>query len=345
MNASALQQAAEMAAQKSMDPISQLRGFELIDCAVRSDTHFYFLATHVYELGAKRSPDASSMHEAIRIAVHFGDRVADKRWAFRTVRHIERMHCAVAASPLPHLVAVSDDGQVYALGSQLNAMELRIPGHRDGPLRGAVRQVISIAGQVHIIQGNRGVCRRTGVNGWESICASLPVAPRWQQRDQAGFNCAAGISPDNLYAGGDGGDLWHFDGMNWTEQKLPIDRAQGLPGGFNIVAMCCVDAGSVYVACRNGCLYRGHGSTWQQLSGAAIGNIGPSIRRMVAYQGRVWATSGAAMWIAGARGLEQFALPEGIHPGELLAANDSVQLTAGGGSAACFDGQRWQKIL
>lgn len=76
-----------------------------------------------------------------------------------------------------------------------------------------------------------------------------------------------------------------------------------------------------------------------------MGSIGPSIRRMVAYQGRVWATSAAALWIIGERGLEPFALPEGIPSGELLAANANVLLVAGGRHAAYFDGVRWERIL
>lgn len=345
MNALGIRSAGEKNPGNMIDAKAQLWGFEFIDCAVRSDTHFYLLATHLYELDARPSSDAGEMREAVRIAVHFTDRVAEKRWGFRTVRHIERMRCAVAMAPLPHLVAVSDDGHVYALGSLLNGMESSIPGHRDGPLRGVVRDLISIGGQVHVIQGNRGLCKRTGLNEWESICATLPVPRVWQERDAAGFNCAAGVSPESIYAGGDHGDLWHYDGTHWTQQELPINLDQGLAGGYNIVAMCCVDAGSVYVACRNGTLFLGHGKTWRTLSGLSTGTIGPTIKRMVACQGRVWATSAGALWAVDPHGLAPIDLPEYIEAGEFLAANDNVLLMAGRKHAAYFDGVRWQKIL
>lgn len=324
----------------SNDPQFMLKDFVIKDCAVRSSAHFYFVASF-----AGRGDGEVKPNEATRVAVHFPCKSPEKRWAFRTIRHVETMYCAVAHGESPHMVGVSDDGQVFALGSGLSDMEQRIPSHRQGPLRGVVRDVIDVAGKVYVIQGSRGICKRTGVNGWESLCTDLPVSNRWEERDEQGFNCAAGTGPDNLYAGGDNGDLWHFDGRTWTEQKLPIDLGRGLHGGFNITAMCCVEAGSVYVACRNGDLYLGHGTAWRQLSGMTIGLIGPAIKDMVVYRGTVWATSGAGLWVVAENGLEPVVLPEGIMPGDILDANDTTLLLAGSRSAAWFDGARWQRIL
>ncbi len=327
------------------DPVEQLRGFEISDCAVRSDTHFYLLAEHVYELGSGSASAEGALREAIRIAVFFPDREPARRWAFRTLRHIDVMRCAVAESPMPQLVAVAMDGQVFVAGSGYSAFEERIHEHRDGPLRGAVRDVFSIDGQVYVVQGNRGVCRRSGLDSWESLCAGLPVPRGSRERDEIGFSCATGVRHDSIYAGGARGDLWRFDGSVWTEQKLPFHRDTGLDPGFDIVALCCVDPGSVYVACRNGNIHLGTDSRWQTLSAPSIGRIGPRIKSMVAYQGRVWATSGSGFWIFSKEGVEQVVLPEGIRPGDSLAARGKVLLMAGRSGAAYFDGARWHRIL
>jgi hypothetical protein len=151
----------------------KLRHFEIVDCAVRSAEHFYLMASHVYQLdedvddpdaepAAAPDPDAH-LREAIRVAVYFPTRPDDEKWAFRTLRHIEFMKCAVAETPSPQLIGVSLDGQVYALGSGVSGFEARIEENKLGPLRGSVRQVLTIDGAVHAVQGNRGLCRRVGV--------------------------------------------------------------------------------------------------------------------------------------------------------------------------------------
>lgn len=322
------------------DPKEMLKSFEIVDCAVRSDEHFYLVASHVYETdddddNEQASPVGEKFVDAIRIAVFFPHRQGEKRWAFRTIRNIEFMKCAVAETPAFQLVSVSIDGQVFVLGGGTSSFEARIPEHKDGPLRGSVRDVLCVDGMVYAVQGNRGLCRRTGPNRWESLCAGLTVSNSWQRRDDDGFNCAAATSASNVYAGGGNGDLWHFDGSSWTNLHFPSNVI--------IESMCCAGERDVYVGCQNGIVYRGHRDAWKKIS---EGNLTLPYKSMVAYQGKVWCSSDYGIWVITGDHVEKADLPSEIYvKAGVLAAKGNILLTAGTNGAAYYDGSRWHEFL
>lgn len=329
-----------------MTPESQqkLRHFKIVDCAVRSARHFYLMASHIHQLDddcddpdgeMAAAPDPETdLREAIRVAVYFPDEPDEEKWAFRTLRNIEFMHCAVATTPVEQLIGVSLDGQVYALGNGVSELEPRIDEHRLGPLRGSVRQVLAIDGMVYAVQANRGLCRRTGRGQWESLCAQLPVAKSGRQRDSQGFACAAGTSARNIYCAGGAGDLWHYGGTRWVELGFPAGNAL-------IEAMCCATASDVYISCRDGSVYRGSGDAWRKISEG----IQPC-RSMVAYQGQVWCASGHGLSIIDGNSIARADVPEPLHAmASVLSAKDGILLAAGSGGAAYFDGTRWTEIL
>lgn len=322
-----------------------LRHFEIVDCAVRSDEHFYLMASHVYPLDEDvddadgepaSAPDPEILlRDAIRVAVYFPLRPDDRKWAFRTVRNIEFMKCAVAETPSPQMIGVSLDGQVYALGSGVSELEARIEEHKQGPLRGSVRQVLSIQGVVHAVQGNRGLCRRVGPGRWETLCGGLPVSTSWKERDSLGFNCAAATSATNIYCAGGEGDFWHFDGERWTKLQFPNDVV--------IEALCCAAPDDVYVGCRNGIVYRGRGNNWKKIG---EGEKTLSYRSMVAYRGKVWCSSDGGIWTLDGDTVREAELPADCRvKGGLLAAKGNTLLIAGSRGAAHFDGERWTEFL
>jgi hypothetical protein len=327
------------------DSKQKLRHFEMVDCAVRSAEHFYLMASHVYQLDDDvDDPDAepaaapdpeTDLREAIRIAVYFPNRPDDKKWAFRTVRNIEFMKCAVVDLPSPQLIGVSLDGQVYALGSGVSELEARIEENKLGPLRGSVRQVLAIDGVVHAVQGNRGLCRRVGPGRWESLCADLPVSKSWKKRDSLGFTYAAATSAGNIYCAGGDGDLWHFDGKRWTELHFPSNVI--------IETICCAVADDVYIGCQNGIVYRGSGNTWKKID---EGEKTLSYRSMVSYQGKIWCSSDFGIWTIDGDRVVEADLPANISvKAGVLSAKDDILLAAGSNGAAYFDGKRWTEFL
>jgi hypothetical protein len=314
------------------------KDFVIIDCAVHSKDHFYFIASHTYyldEQDQKSSKTIDERREAVRIAAFFPNKPDGEKWSFRTIRHIEFMKCAASEFPASQLIAVSIDGQVFVVGSGVADFEEHIPEHRYGPLRGLVNDVVCIDGIVYAVQGNRGLCNRMRPNMWASLCTELPVSTSRQRRKIEGFRCVTGTSASNIYAGGGRGDLWHFDGKTWDQLNFPSN--------VMIETICCAGERDIYVGCQSGIVYRGHGNAWKKITD---GSLGLSCKSMVAYQGWIWCSSNYGIWIIRGNSIEKADVPSNIYmKAGILATKGDILMVAGLNGAAYWDGSRWYDIL
>jgi hypothetical protein len=322
-----------------------LKDFSIIDASIRSKDYFYLVASHVYELddddddsANESSPQDAKLlpKQAIRIIAYYPDKPKDKQWGYLTLKNIEFMKCASSSSPVSQFVGVDIEGAVFSVGGGKNAsFEQAIPEAKEGPLRGSVRQVVSIDGSVYVVQGNRGICKRLGENKWQTLCANLPVSKSWQARDERGFNCAAGISESSIYAGGGHGDLWHYDGTVWRELSFPTNAI--------IESMCVDPTGKVYVGCQSGQVYVGNGDVWKKISN---GNMTLPFKSMVWYQDKVWCTSDYGVWTISDEVVEKANIPDHIYvKAGCLSVGDGYLLIAGVNGAAYFDGTKWHEFL
>jgi hypothetical protein len=323
-----------------------LKNFSIVDSSIRSKDFIYLLATHIYELDDDNDDPSDKKsnvldteqlpNEAIRIIAHYPNKPKDKQWGFQTLKNIEFMKCASSSIPSSQLVAVSISGSVFSFGGgKVASFEQAIPEHKNGPLRGSVRQLLTINGTIYAIQGNRGICKRIGENNWHSLCANLPISKSNLVRDEKGFNCAAGLSENNLYAGGGNGDLWHYDGTNWKELSFPSNE---------IIEVMCVDPmGKVYIGCKYGQVYSGNHDTWEKIETKMSIT---SLQSMVWYQEKVWCSSDYGIWTINNGQIEKANIPENCSAkAGYLSVGDGLLLIAGDTGAAYFDGLKWNNFL
>jgi hypothetical protein len=329
--------------------LTLLKNFSIVDASIRSKDYMYFIASHIYELDDENDDeDDESENEstttdteilpkqAIRIFAYYPNKPKDKQWGFQTIKDIEFMKCASASSPSSQFVGVGMSGSVCTIGNGKFAIEKNIPESKEGPLRGPVRQVLSIGGFVYVVQGNRGICKKLGENKWQTLCSNLPVSKSWQARDERGFTCAAGLSENSIYAGGGQGDLWHYDGANWRELTFSTDAI--------IETMCIDPTGKVYIGCKSGQVYVGEGDDWKKISAGNI--VTSSFKSMVWYQDKVWCASDYGVWTITDEVIEKANLPQHIHArGGHLSVGDGLLLLAGDTGAAYFDGTKWHEFL
>ena len=75
----------------------------------------------------------------------------------------------------------------------------------------------------------------------------------------SGFHAVDGFTEEDIYAGGQQGDCWHYDGENW--------RALDLPSNMDIKSICCAPDGQVYIGASQGTLIKGrldtNGERWE----------------------------------------------------------------------------------
>jgi hypothetical protein len=132
-----------------------------------------------------------------------------------------------------------------------------------------------------------------GLAGWRVRVTDL--VPR-VDRDpkERRLNAVHGTSPDNVYAAGDGGIVFHYDGRAWNEIEAPTNATL-------LAVLCHKD--DVYFAGARGTLFRKTGDRWDDLhSREEI-----TITSLAWYGDALFAAAGAkGVYRLGPNGLEAF---------------------------------------
>jgi hypothetical protein len=132
-------------------------------------------------------------------------------------------------------------------------VEERIEGPED---RGAIRNMRVIGRHVYAAGMRRQVYRRIGSGRWERFEKGIDTA--WKHPpDIAGFNAIDGLSEDDIYTVGFGGDIWHCRKGEWHKVVSPTN--------FIIERVRAVKPDLVFAAGRRGLLLRGHDDMWESV--------------------------------------------------------------------------------
>ncbi len=168
--------------------------------------------------------------------------------------------------------------------------------YRETPFGGATHEVRlavdpgylldlrSIGGALHAC-GTQNQVHRQVAGGWHRIDAGTfaPLGPAGVDRS---FEAIDGLAADDLYAVGQSGAVWHFDGRAWTALERPTT--------YPLFAVLCASSGDVFVAGSNGTLFRGgRGRGWTPLGDPALTRA--TLVDLAELQGKVYIAGGAAL--------------------------------------------------
>lgn len=206
----------------------------------------------------------------------------------------------------------------------------------------------NIDGRVYAYGMVRSVFKRTGVQQWENITTiknhpnlhdDLKDAMGRSVGDRVGFSAMDGFNGEDIYAGGNGGDCWHYDGKQWRRKDLPLNS--------DISSIVCTPEGQVYIACRVGPVIVGRDDTWKTL--AEVDQI-----RSAAYFNGVMYFVSVLGWLkshkAGEDQLSEAAIEKDLPKymqrnlrgiascSECLVAYTDIQ-------AYAYDGKEWREII
>ncbi len=319
--------------------IEQLRpriaGFNVIDCEVKSREVLYLLAREDYTQhpGWHDMKDAPSEgHLAKRV---LGIRLQgpdDRKWGHAHLTGLDTSRCAMAFAPEEKLVVVDSLSKAWSQTSGTNGFEARIPAQYEGGiLRGGIKRLKSFGSE--LIAGNtaRQIFKRKGAGQWELIGPPMPDT----ENNDISFDDFDQFNPDDMYAVGNPGDVWHFNGTDW--------RRCSFPSNWGLSAVCCAPDGNVYIAAST-VIYRGLGNKWQRLR--TKDQITLPIKDLAWYEGQLWATNDYGFWALQGDHLVPADVPSGVKVcSGNLAVRDGVMLLAGyGGAAFKRDGQ-WTEIF
>lgn len=114
--------------------------------------------------------------------------------------------------------------------------------------------IVEPVGDIAYAVGTRcAVYRRTAPGTWECIDDGC-----YRENDfSRGFNAIDGFGVSEVYAVGDQGEIWRYDGRAWQQQASPTNCA------LNTVV--CAGNGTVYVAGALGTIIAGRNDQWRVL--------------------------------------------------------------------------------
>lgn len=156
-----------------------------------------------------------------------------------------------------------------------------------------------------------------------------------------GFNAVDGFNQNDIYACGDRGDCWHYNGEEWRRLDIPIDK--------NITAVLCANNGYVYMGLNNGDIIRGRYIAGESQNWEILQGIGSEVNSLAWFQGEVYIGSDDGLYvIKGKLKIQQYQFPEnGWRQYSYKHVNSCGEalLSYGNDQALIFDGLQWEEIV
>jgi hypothetical protein len=199
------------------------------------------MADLVYVISQMKSLIEQDIHHVSLVGLYKGN------WgdAFNTTWDATAI--AVAKAPTEKVVLIGEDGDVstYVGGAREDEVI------RPQPVM--IRYACEIGGDVYACGSKRQVFRRTGEKQWRDMSA-----PRAERTEAIGFEGIDGYTENEIYASGWAGEIWRYDGANWTACSSPTNVI--------LSALCCADDGNVYTCGQGGVLVRGRNDAWAPIA-------------------------------------------------------------------------------
>ena len=235
----------------------------------------------------------------------------------------------------PHLYAVSPQGSVSAGDAKGGWEELIDPSDEGPRLRGPIRDLRVIGGEVYCTGMGRQVYQRTGRNSWQHIDAGI-VQPLGVIGGVSGFNSIDGVDAGLLIAAGFNGEIRCRRDSGWTQMASPT----------NVVLHWVRVLGPARAFCsgQKGVLLEWDGNLWKVVD---LGDLDENIWCIEWFNDHLYlATDSRLLRLTPGYKLEEVkGLPDKNSVSRELHAHDGLLLSTGPGHVwLTQDGSQWDDI-
>lgn len=151
------------------------------------------------------------------------------------------------------------------------------------------------------------------------------------------FNAMDGFGADDIYAAGDGGALWHWDGRGW--------QSLASPAALTIRMVHCMPDGSVVLAGDAGTVFRGNRvDGWRMLTVPAFAHL--TIERACLFQEALYLCAQRELLVLSDDTVTKVDVPvEGHLAYYGASATAEAMWTVGDDAILRFDGSRWERFI
>ena len=310
-------------------------GYFVDGCAVQDARRYFFVMPPDRDLDDDDAPPT-------RLLYVNADRAIDAR---RFVRgSLNFSSAGLVFSPQGgEFVAIGLGGEVFSYDGDRGKNEAELPMVLPTTdLRAVVHGVGRVGGTVYATGWPHRVWKRRGAGAWDTLTAGLPPARLGPSADivtalhENRLRAIAGFDDDDLYAVGDGGEIWQWVGARWRRRAAPCKEAF-------LAASAAYDR--VFLADETGALWTGRSERWTRVTGPQP----YPITDLAWFAGRLWCgfANGALKRLEGAR-VAGAGAPSAVSPGIHhldVAPDGSCLVAAGRWGAALHDGARWRVLF
>ncbi|NMO18963.1 hypothetical protein HPC49_14605 [Pyxidicoccus fallax] len=331
-------------------------GFQVTDCAIEDRERLYFALTSLPD------DDEDGLDEALprtRFVSCALEQPLERRFYFAEFDSLSYPSTAVVTAPAPGFLAVDVRGQVYSLldGDERNEDRLLSPWpnnhliQRD--MRSSIQALKRVGDRVYALATERQLFLREGVGRWkplantpEGVPFPMKLEPGASSAQNMGFKDLSAFSPDDMYAVGGSGDVWHYGGKRWSQVKFPSD--------LRLDTVCCAGDGKVYITGQDGTVWAGREGTWKQVQQGAFGGFDRFVDSVWFADTLYCGSTGHGLWKLDGKGrlapvrqvdTNPISNMEYGHPRLDVSLDGKHLLIASGGQAILHDGKQWELLF
>lgn len=314
------------------------KGFTVYDVAISSPTRFWLELVEQTD-SPHRDPLPRTRFLSVNLKKPLGE-----RFYFHEFGHFKFSRLAFNKGARTEVVAVDLGGHVYCYAADGDREEPQIATQLEGSdFVSSVTGIFRIQEDLYAVATDRRIFQRINSGEWREIAkgaGGIPVDKRSLTGDAGmsfGFRSISAFAPDDVYAVGGEGDVWHFDGTRWTQLPFPSNEL--------LYTVCCAGDGNVYITGNMGSLWVGRKDRWKRL---AQGTFSVPFKDTAWFAGRLWCGSDYGLWV-----LQDGKLEVPDQPAEVRTAcgvidispDGLTMLTASPHGAALYDGDKWELLF
>ncbi len=252
------------------------------------------------------------------------------KWFHIDLFTIVRSLCGVG-NPPKALYCMGRDGKINIQSSDAPTEEILPDAGVGKKKHGYLTRMRSIGEKLYVC-GVAGQIYRRENSGWVHVDQGVldPKGPP----TALDLYCIDGTSASDIYAVGQKGLLWHFDGKSWTKLNSPT--------GSDINWIRCVAPGEVYLCGNSGSFYKGHLNQWKDFS---FSRMKDEFWCAEVFGGKVYLAAREMLYVFDGSTVQPVETdlpvdPDGYH----LHANDGVLWSFGFDHLCFFDGKKWTYV-
>ncbi len=235
-------------------------------------------------------------------------------------------------APQKLIVVLGRDGPVYSVSGSVEREEI-IESQGTGPeIRGPMRALGLVDGDVYAVGMGRQVYRRDENGGWILFERGLP-----DERPVGkvlGFNALDGFSRQELIVVGWGGEIWEFDGTKWREVSSPTNAA--------LFDVCCTSDGRAFACGQAGALLVRDEVGW---SSVQLDKSDSDFRSVREFGGKLFIADGETLYKYDFANIDVVEFEGSAVPSHHLRVGGGLLLsTAGKEIFLTSDGMTWERV-